>query len=116
MGITSCYAITTESNELDNDTFVFSFPASGDAIRELRWSCLSLINVIIFDEDLSFVIMKEAGYYFVLSGNNGFVERLVYNISAARSKFDEYANSTQFPQTTRTFLISVADRYRGFNG
>lgn len=80
-------------------------------------SQFSLSNFLITTEDLAFVIMKEAGYYFIIAGKSDFVSRVVGDTFVkTRAKFKEYAEDADWPIKTRKALIEIAERYQGFDG
>lgn len=104
------------ATEFGNQPLVYNVGLTQKALVALDLEH-SLSNFIITTRHLEFAIMKEAGNFFVISGPRDFVSRTVGgSISAARQKFDEYAQDDFWPLNLRSYLISTADRYREFNG
>ena len=105
-----CYAISTES-----DAFGYEFELSQNSLLEFRRAC-SLQHFLIVPNNLSFAILDEGDYYFIVAGSRNFCRQAIgVSFKTAHLMFREYAQSEPYGPA-QEFLLELLKRYGAFNG
>jgi hypothetical protein len=114
MNVSECVVLATEPPSRGTAALMNLQPAILD--QAVRFEHLSLSNLAFFPMSLEFLVIKEAGDYFLIAGPQRFVTRAAgSSLAVARQLFDEAAERAA-GDTRYTDLTPVAERYRPFDG
>lgn len=111
------YALSLEQSDTPETLSLFEVPFTAQGILETHQDYLSLVNLVIIPEDASFAVLKESGYFYLVGGNPDFVADCVQDsLVSVRGDFQEYLQDPTFSPVTRSFLMSILERYAVFSG
>lgn len=111
------YALSLEPSDTPETLSLFEVPFTPQGILETHQDYLSLVNLVIIPEDASFAVLKESGYFYLVGGNPDFVADCVQDsLESVRQDFQEYIQDPTFSPSTRSFLMSILERYAVSSG
>lgn len=94
-----------------NEDSVYYVPFNKEAVLDFEDN-FSLTSFVIVPKDLSFALLKDEGFYWLIAGMQPFINKVFDNrVDLARQEFWDYATNSFWPENLREILISVSDRY-----
>jgi hypothetical protein len=111
---TECFALSTD---LEQESVCLKIKMTQEALLDFEFNpYYSTMNFVLFPKDISFAIMRENGYYFVVAGEYNFVHQAIgCSFRTARMMFLNYINDEAWSEKTRSLLLSILARYEHFN-
>ncbi|HEX2062138.1 MAG TPA: hypothetical protein VHK90_15470 [Thermoanaerobaculia bacterium] len=108
-GVRSAVALTTEP-EVNEEQF--EVPMTPDGIMAFDRNCL-LRYFLLVPHDVSFAVLHEANYYWLLAAPPDFLEQVVGTtpLDAFESFIHSYVDSPDWPEETTRMLAEI-ERYR----
>lgn len=114
MGCSECLAVATEP--LENSILCYRIPISQEGFLEFSRETTAL-NYVLSPEDRSFVVLCTSEDYYIVAGPREFVTKAVgTSIYKARQRFLKFGNDQFWPESERTRLIAVGQKYEPYNG
>ena len=109
LGESKAVCVTTEPKmQLE----AYEVELTDEGLHRFHYNCLLRVFVLA-PESLSFALLDEADYFYILAGPKPFVEAsLGKPIADAMEAFLEYARRSSESERTREWLRDTAERYR----
>lgn len=113
-GSETCFAVATEP--LENFPTHYRVSTTSEGLLAFSHKCGSFYFVLI-PATKDFAVVCTADDYYVVAGKRDFVARAVgSSIEDARYQFLAFASSTEWPDSVRRDLLSVAHKYEDCDG